>query len=88
MLIEGYKKFGLNFREISEYMGTRTSVQVLHHYKQLKNYTATKNYFNKKSSVSGFWTLEERKKLKEAIELFGKYALVEIALHVGTRSEG
>ena len=88
MLVEGFKKFGPQFREISEFMGTRTSVQVLHHYKQLKHYSATPNYFNNKSLVSGRWTLDERKKLKEAIELFGKNSILKIAQFVGTRSEG
>ena len=31
MLTEGVKLFGGNFREISEFMGTRSSNQILHH---------------------------------------------------------
>ena len=88
MLVEGFKKFGLQFREISEFMGTRTRVQVKYHYRELKNNSATPNYFNNKSFVSGHWTLDERKKLKEAIELFGKNSILKIAQYVGTRSEG
>ncbi len=68
MLVEGFKKFGPQFRVISEYMGTRTSVQVFHHYRQLKHSSAAPNYFNNKCLVRGFWALEERKLLKEAIE--------------------
>ena len=79
MLVEGFKKFGPQFMEISEFMGTRTRLQVLNHYKELKNNSATPNYFNNKSSVSGHWTLDERKKLKEAINLFGINSIFKIA---------
>ena len=87
MLIEGFKKFGKQFKKISEFMGTRTRWQVKFHYRQLKNNSATPNYFNNKSFVSGHWTLDERKKLKEAIDLFSINSILKIAQHVGTRSE-
>jgi hypothetical protein len=87
MLVEGFKKFGPQFSEISEFMGTRTSMQVLNHYEKLNNNSATPNYFNNKRFVSGNWTLDERKKLKEAIDLFGINSIFKIAQHVGTRSE-
>ena len=87
MLVEGFKKFGKQFKKISEFMGTRTRGQVLHHYKQLKHNSATPSYFNNKSLVSGHWTLDEMEKLKEAIDLFGINSIFKIGQHVGTRTK-
>lgn len=71
MLIEGFKSLGANFKAISEFMGTRTYIQVLTHYRQLKSYGASPNFFNNHNVKSGLWTTEEKSKLKEAVDLYG-----------------
>jgi hypothetical protein len=79
MLIEGFKKFGPRFREISDFMGTRTYMQVLTHYRHIKRYGASQNFFNSQSVRSGLWTTEEKYRLKEGVVLYGKDSLTKLA---------
>ena len=66
-----YYKFNLNWQEISEYVGTRTALQCKERY-ELK-YQYPEKYIN--------WTLEEDKKLIDAVEEYGTH-WVKIAQNI------
>jgi hypothetical protein len=88
MLVEGYNKYGEKWRKISDLIGTRDNMQIFHHFKKLKYFSTTTNYFNEGQPVhvSGTWAQMETIKLLEGVDLYGKLQYEKIAAHIGTRN--